>query len=175
MVKKLFEDEIEGTAYYLSPRKRSVYKGVEGKYQFTLEISKEDAKRLKDAGAVIGRDRKVGTDDDGNPIEIDYSVKPKSDFPIPIYDAAADSLDDAIKSGLKIGNGSKVAVDLFVYHNDLNNGVGVNGVQIIELKEYVGGGGTPENRFKPRGAGIANQYQADNEATDTIGDDEIPF
>lgn len=174
-LKRLFEEMVEGTAYYFNPQQKSKYNNVEGKYELTLAIDKATAEKIKKAGGKVVRDKKVGTDADGNAIEVPYAVKPKSNYPIKVYDDAVQSLDNAIKAGLKIGNGSKVLVDLFVYEAPMNNGIGCNAVQVLELVEYTGGESGPVP-FKAVGKGIADRYEADNNTTDADDlDDEIPF
>lgn len=183
-LKKVWEDVITGKAYYFRPQHLQVFNGdtEKARYEILLEIDKETAKTLKAHNAKITRD-KVVKDSEGNDIELDYSVKFKSKFPIKVIDAAKNSLDlDISSKRIFIGNGSTVKVDAYVYSASPSNGGGCNLVQLlnlIESKDTGSGSEDPEvtlSKFDVEGEGIADiTLTANSELDSEVTDDEIPF
>ena len=175
MSETVFDGIIKGRAYYFNPNKRSSYEGVEGKYEVLLEVDKKTAEQVKKAGGTVTRGKEV-KDGNGDVIELDYSIKAKSNYPIKVIDGAKKSLEDAIGSGLRFGNGTEVAAHINVYTAKPKNGVGVYVVQIRKLVEYTGGGSDGPvdlSGFEDTGDSIADKYA--QEPIEDLSDDEIPF
>ncbi|MEK0324124.1 MAG: hypothetical protein QQN63_00335 [Nitrosopumilus sp.] len=172
---ELFDGMVKGKAYYFRPNVTEKYQGEDtGKYTITLEVDKKTAAALKKGGATVVRNKRVGTDKDGNAIELDYSVKAKTKHRIKCIDAARNSLDKAIDGGLGIGNGSKVVCHLNTYTTSRKPGLGVNMVQIVELIEYNGSSANA-GMFSVEGEGIADNFEAKEAELNEDLDDSIPF